>query len=112
MRLEQRIKVGQNGAVGLAIKGVVPLLILPGRFHVEAEAGVFEADVIRVETNVYAVLFRRRQEGFRAGDGRGGPKRAAADGKVKLLGVSERSRQDHARGCGERELSQYSPLVD
>jgi hypothetical protein len=37
--------------------------------------------------------------------------RAAADHDVDLLGISQSSEEKNKRAYGERELSQYSPLL-
>ncbi len=70
-------------------------------------------NVIDADAGVDAALLRGRHEGLRVGGILERHEGAAANGKVKLLGVGESGQQNNgSRGENRREPSQMNPLFD
>ncbi len=61
LRLEERVNVGEDGAV-VFVTIVVALVIPPGSFDVEAKAAFPEADEVTADAGIDAILFSQRVE--------------------------------------------------
>jgi hypothetical protein len=112
LRLEERVDVSQNGAVGF-VTIIAGLPISPGTFDVEAEAVLSaQGDDIRADADIGTIVFRRWLEGRRIAEGRGGHESCTAEQDVDLLlGRGEVGKQQNrTRGCEQPEFFQYSPL--
>ena len=106
LRLEERVDVGEDRAVGLAVARIVGLMVSPSGFCVKAEM-VFESDVVNADVDVGAALFRWWLEVHRVIVRGRRHERAAADHEVCLLSGSECGKQKNgAGGYKSREFSQ------
>lgn len=84
--LEERIKVGQDGAVGFVAE-ITRLTRSPGCLHVEAEASL-EANNVSANAEIRATLFRDVSGSQLVRAGRGRQKSTAEKHDVALLGCS------------------------
>lgn len=109
-RLEERVKVGEEGPVGLAIVGVAEGVVPPGNFRVKTEV-VFEADVVGADAEVRAPLQVRRMKAHGVIVRSRGHESAAAEEEVSMLSGREVSeKKNYGRGSEQRKFSQYTLL--
>jgi hypothetical protein len=94
--LEERVDVGEDRAIGLAVARVVGLMISPSGFCVKAEVAFLEADVVTAYADVSSAFLRGWHEVNGVAVGGGRHEGATADHDVHLLCGSEAGKQKNS----------------